>query len=358
MQIISHDPHAPLFAKALSGAFPGKVANTQCELLDLITGEIVANKNIRLGPSPSPEILVNIRDVIRHYMAQHKPIPFMVPWGSEKPDGGGVDLAEVAALQTIRCLNSRVQEHYPAGIVANIRLEDVSAPHLFFFRAEEAAKEAEVYTNGFRTLVMLLGLEQIVQPRPESTLITRKAFEKEADNLLEVVEPYLKAFLTDSAETALYEAAKERGMSSPFSLPVISHYLEQTGKMYVNETDEFKVHMVARYFSAAIARHKLKIRGDDPDWENKFIDLSFVAPIRGTTNHFGRRVYYHTTPANVTANHIPPWRAKGYFQLSSDGDSACIKLASFNHLPEDLVPHVIEFRDDTATLEVTADYIM
>jgi len=360
LNIRSADPHAALFTKALAGEFPGVLKLEQCEILDLITAEIIATKNYRLGPAPSPESLVEIRKVLKHYMERHLPIPFMVPWGSEKPDGTGVDLAEVAALKMLRCLNNRVKAHYAPGIVANIRLEDVSAPHLFYWRRDDARREAELYTRGFIELVGLLGIGEFVKPRPESAMVTEEQFNKEADLVLAGVEPYLNAFMASGGghQVSLFMQASEVGMKGELNMTAVEGYLAQYDKMYQGKDRSFKLHLLARYYAAAVARSNLKIRGDEKHWEGMFIDLSFVPQMRGTEQQFSRRIYYRTVPANITSNHIAPWRAKGYFQLSEDGASACIKLAPHNNLPEELISHVLEFDNGELKTEVGADYVL
>ncbi len=101
IKIKQFDPYSESIKQFVMQQFPFNFNKTDGEILELVFNEIMATKKTRLGAKPSPEVQVNIREVIRHYMEEGKPIPFMIPWGSEKPNGTSVDIAELSALKTI-----------------------------------------------------------------------------------------------------------------------------------------------------------------------------------------------------------------------------------------------------------------
>lgn len=356
--IRSSDPFSSLFVSRIAADFPGSVTTTKEGLLDLVTNEIFGTNSVRLGPKPKVEHQVTIRQIITHYMNAGKPIPFMIPWGSEKPDGSGIDLAEVSALKMLKCLHTRVSAHYQPGLQFNIRMEDASAPHLFFWRAEQARQEAKRYVDGFCKLISLLEIPFVV-PRPESMLISEEAFNKEADSVLEVMEGYVNAVVAGATPAAsLTQKLADLGWKGALTKETADGYLYQYEKGYPDKTAAEKLHILARYFSAALSRHRLGIRGDLTEWEGKFLDLSFVQPPRGMDDVFPRRVYYRTVPTSMTTNHVPAWRGKGFFKVSDSGDDACIKLASFNHLPDGLIKHELKLCTSTEELTVNADYLL
>lgn len=348
------DPYSSLIETFISKDFPRRLASSSTTLLDVLTDEIFGTKQVRYGPKASPESTVAIRDVIRHWISQSKPIPFMVPWGSEKPDGSSIDLAELAALKQISCFNARIKPHYEPGIVANIRLEDASAPYLFADDAESARSNAARYTTDFVSLVKILE-HDFIKPVPESTLVTESEFNATADARLGYFEKALRmydAFEDARAEEVLNEIGWKGGLAPETRL----FYYQQYEKLYPRHTHSAKLSILARYFASASARYVLKIRGDDPAWEGKFLDLSFVGPTPGTEAYFGRRVYYRTLPLEFTSNHIAPWRAKGYLQIGND-NSVVPKLAShsdkkpYNH-------NSVTLHNEVISVDVNMDYIL
>lgn len=358
IDIQTSDPHHNIFVSTIATDFPGSIATNKDDLLDLITNEIFGTNAVRLGPKPKVEQQVTIREIITHYMKLGKPIPFMIPWGSEKPDGSGIDLAEFSALKMLKCLYSRVAAHYTPGLQFVIRLEDASAPHLFFWRADESRREAKLYVDGLCQLVRMLDLP-FVTTRPESMLINEEAFNKEADNVLAVMEGYVNAVAAGASPSpTITTKLAELGWRGVLTKETADVYLSQYDKGYPDKNEAEKLHILARYFAGSLARYRLGIRGDLPAWEGKFLELAFTPAIRGVDAVFPRRVYYRTVPTSMTTNHVPAWRGKGFFKIAETGDGACIKLASFNYLPEELVKHQLKLCADGEELLVNADYTL
>jgi len=342
------DPYSELIKLFIMQEFPTGFHCDSTAVLDLVTEAIVASGQTRYGPRPSPESLVEIRKILSHYITQSRPIPFMTPWGSEKPDGSGVDIAELMALKTIISLNGRVSPYYPPGVQVSIRLEDLSAPHLFHWRMDEARIEAERYTTGLVNLVKVLNLNSYIFPTPESSYgVDEDRFNATADEMLPV---FIKAVTFPGEKQPELEKLGWQGGISP---SLVNHYMTSYDKMYPGKLDSFKLNQLARYFSASLTRKKLGFTGALKEWDNKYLQLSFIKHPGGPVSP--TRIHYRTIPSSITSNHLPPWRAKGY--LCIDETHATAKLASYNEHRE-YNPYVFSFERDGLVVPVQADYLL
>jgi hypothetical protein len=110
--------------------------------------------------------------------------------------------------------------------------------------------------------------------------------------------------------------------------------------------------MLAKYLSHALVRKRLNIVGNG-GWED-YLSLTFVPPIPGEPkSRIQKRLYYRTLPENITSNHMPPWRARGF--LSIDGDSARPRLASWNEKRE-YVNNTVTLVNGSGSVTIQADY--
>ncbi len=346
------EPYGEAISAFIKREFPVLVKPNDAALLDLLTDAIIASGQVRLGPKPSPESLVAIREVISYWTAKGEPIPFLVGWGSEKPDGSGVDVAELFALKTLSCLNARVKTYYPQGAAFNIRVEDASAPHLFFDRMEAARREAAHYTAGFVNLSKVLGVSSFVHVRPESSMISEDTFNHEADKIL----PAMEAHVINPDDVAIRSHLLSFGWKVPLSSETIGYYTDRYAKLYPDLTDAQQKHLLARYFAGALARHSLGITGIDKAWQGKFLELSFVQPTPGIgAERAKRRLYYRTMPCSITSNHMSAWRAKGYLKV---GAEVTASLTSFSNKELQFNPNMITLSGEGITQNVQADYIV
>lgn len=311
--------------------------------------EIVGSKQVRKGPRPSADSESSMLRVIGHYVDQGLPIPFMVPWGSEKPDGGTIDIAEYCALKTMWCLHRRVQTHYNPGIVCHVRMEDASAPHLFFERADAARQEARVYCDAFERLVEVLDIASAVKVRRESAMVSESVFNAMADSIV----PFMEQHLLDLDSEARYRELAEHGWKGPVSRLTIGEYMGRYAHLYPTKNERERLHILARYLSAALARKKLGIRGDDPSWNGGFLDLSFVEASRTSGYSFPNRVYYRTIPEGVSSYHLPAWRAKGH--LVFEGGGARPRLAPFKEAL-DLEPGELVLEREGTAVRMRCDW--
>jgi hypothetical protein len=344
-------PYSGKIIELLGREFPNNVALSSTQTLDLAFSELLGTKQNRYGPKPSVESQASIREVMRHYMSKGQPIPVMVPWGSEKPDGGLPDIAEVLALKAIACLQSRFSSHYAPGLKFRIRVEDASAPHLFVGREEKAKEEAKLYTDAFRMLPFVLGLEDFIEIFPESCVVTSDHFSQVADGFIADME----AHLTNLNNEGPIKRLQSFGWRGQIAEETVWHYLKQYEKLYPNLTVSGRIHILARYFSGAMARSLLNIRGDLPEWEGKFLDLSFTGPVPGSENYFARRLYYRTIPLSMCSGHLPPWRGKGYTVVT--GDDARARITSFQDRL-DYNPLTLTMARGDFQVNIRADYVL
>lgn len=358
MITIKHETSSP-FAKQIDdfviGTFPTRFERNSTEVVDRITDAIIATNKIRYGAKPPVESIVKMRDVIRYWVNRNEPVPFMIPWGSEKPDGTSIDVAELCALKTLRCLHDRVAEHYQPSVLFNLRIEDQSAPFLFYDRIEEARKQAEQYTQDLTKLIRVLGAG-FITARPESMLVTESDFNRTAHRFVGMFEGSIQSVLLNGKldENEL-KTLSSNGWKGAIKIETVNFYLGQYTKLYPFATTLDKVHRLARYYSSALARSILRIRGDLPSWEGNYLELSFVEAPPGTEVYFSRRVLYRTIPCDFTTNHIPPWRAKGYLAIGED--AVCPKVTSYNKLPN-LEEHKVTLSDGIEEIDIRSDLFL
>lgn len=346
------DEYHGLLSKFVASEFPRPTTKHSALLLDLVSDEILGTKLTRIGPKASAETQVAIRKVATHWMKQGLAIPLAVPWGSKKPDGSIIDIAELSAVKVMQSLHDRVAQHYPPSVEFAIRSEDIAASWLYFDRADAARNEAKLYSDGLEALPKVLDLSYINVVR-ESHLTTEDAFNLEANRILPVMKDYLSSKGGVPAPTYL-EVLKELGWSGPIDPDTVDYYLHLYEKLYPNKTVEERLYVLARYFSGALARKRLGLRGNNPLWGQQFIDLAFMAPIPGTDAYFSKRVNYRTLPTAYTSNHMIPWRSKGVLKIGNDNE-VTPNLCHFSDL-DGINKNQMTLSNGSLSVTIQADY--
>lgn len=347
------DPYSGLLRSFVLREFALQQAFTKGELLDALTEAILATGQVRFGPKPSPESQVKIREIVQKYIGFGRPIPFLLPWGSEKPDGGGIDIAELSALKTLICLQERIRRVYEPGAEFVIRLEDVSAPHLFYERMEAAKREAELYCTGFAATVAIIGADKFITPFLESSRVNVEDFNHMADLIL----PHMEQHVINPEEPSPLETLQRFGWKGQLAPATIDYYMGLYEKLYPRATLGDKTHRVARYFSGVCARKYLDLMGNKPEWGNDFLELSFVPAAPGfDPNRLMKRVFYRTMPSGITSNHIAPWRAKGYVRICGE-NTVKPALASFNEKLDYNKAEIVLEKDGRRQV-IRADYVV
>lgn len=345
---IDDNPYGEVIRQFVQTEWPSQGREVE-DVLEALTAEIIGSKQSRYGPMPGPESLVEIRKVLAGKISANLPINFILPWGSEKPDGSGPDIAELGALRVLACLQKRVVSHYAPGAIFSLALEDLSAPHLMYERADQARIDAAAYVASMRALVKIMNIDSFVFVDAESgTGVSEERFNTLANNIL----PAMLEHLRDVSRLDKFGSLASFGWDKPLKMETISHYLTQYNRLYPNESMAFKLEHLARYFSGALARSQLGLRGRDANR----IELFFGKPIPGITSRFAKRIHYRTLPLEYTSNHISPWRAKGYLEIGND-NSITPKLASFGEALS-LVDNTLHLSGHECETTLRADYCL
>jgi hypothetical protein len=320
--------------------------------------ELIGTKQTRFGPLPQPEILVELRRVILQAVATKKPIPVLVPWGSEKPDGSSIDVAELVAIKTLVCLNARVRRHYGPGMQFRLRVEDLTALHLFNYRQEAAREEAWRYSGDLVKLVNAIDTRKCIYVFRESEHAGLVDLLEQVAPIEQAISDYLFLHEFDGSAEAINEASSHlRKIGWVGGIPAVQreHYLSQYRKNYPHMADRARVEMLARYLAEAAVRPRLGLTGAAPDW-GEHIKLAFHGSVPGYVGHY--TLQYRAMPQYYTSRHMAPWRAKGYLRITAAGEVTA-KMMGFRDLEEIrlLQPATILLHDDVQSVSVKADFL-
>lgn len=153
-----------------------------------------------------------------------------------------------------------------------------------------------------------------------------------------------------------YTELQQLGWKGSINPRTLSYYMDRFNKTYNGYSSQFKMEKIARYFSGSLARASLKLRGDNPEWDGMFAELSFAPNPPGVEYRFGRRIIYRTLPKRFTSVNIPPWRAKGYLSINNEGEITP-KLTSFNDDDLELTTKTVTLRNGDSEVEISTDYV-
>jgi hypothetical protein len=228
-----------------------------------------------------------------------------------------VDVGEIMGLKMLYCLNQRVSQFYPEGIEINIRVEDRSGYYIFEDEGAKAIESSKRYINDFIKLIKILGLNNFITPVKESDLATNEQFHELSDFITQKILAYLiisdESGISSAMET--FKALSDIGWKGIIPLEQRQYYYNRYIKLYGCSPIEAR-EKLAKYLASCLSRHKLNMRGDNPEWKNDFIDLTFCPPIPGVPESLvSKRLYYRTIHDKYTRDHIPPWRGKGYLRI-------------------------------------------
>jgi hypothetical protein len=129
-------------------------------------------------------------------------------------------------------------------------------------------------------------------------------------------------------------------------------------KLHPEQPMERHAELSCRYLAILLARLKLNLRGDDPEWQvgGRHLEISFAPPMPHAPK-VSTRVYYRTMPVEQTKLHVPYWRAKGFFRLDEEAQlrgglvpARCTSDMSFT-------PGRLTFSDGDDSVTVVADVL-
>lgn len=355
----SQNPFAKNVEQLFLEEFPNAINGDQKTILEAVTTAFISSSRVRYGPVPNPESLVAIRDVIRKSIAANHPIPILTPFGSRKSQlGAPLDIAEIASLKQLRCLQKRVKEYYKPGIIVNIRLEDTSGHYLFVDDGELSRQATDSYCQAFQKLVRILDLD-FIKPVLESSLFNEAEYISTCHQIIPALEKYI-------VETDAYGLDKYESMESWKSLASLGwrgnipleqrdYYRNRYSNLYPGISDYDSTMKLVRYFAGSWARIRHNGTGADESWGNEYIRVTFVSPIPGAPSGLiTRNIYYRTLPRDFSRIHIPAWRGKGYLKINSE---VIPKLASWNEALEYENCSLI-FSNRNESVEVRSDFVI
>lgn len=314
---------APFILASLTRANPPPLARVESNaVVDRVLEALIGTTKVRLGPAPTGDNLTATRAVVEKLVARGEPIRLLMPWGSKKPDNGGLDVAELAAIRTLQDLEARVSAAYSPGIDLVMRIEDLSGD--FLFSAEEDAVVAlpasRRYVEDFSMLLRLLAVP-FIRPFRERELMEEADYLVLAEHLTGFVHDYLvesEGCWEDATELNSYRALHAQGWTGFIPTEQREFYRSR----YIRKDPDLgwsgATRLLARYFASILARIKMGGYGSER-WGRDFINISFAPPVPGTPPAFAsRRLFYRTVSEAMSRTHIPPWRARGFLKVTRD----------------------------------------
>lgn len=351
------EPYGNMIVDLLRHEFP-VLRNGDESQLNAVMAELIGSSQTRNGPRPNPESEVAMREVVRRCITAGSPIPMLVPSGPKKPvQGMSVDIAELAALRTLACLQTRVSRHYPPGLEIVFRMEDVTG---WVLEGHEARTRDSIenYLADFEKLVRILDYGNFIFPIRESALVTEEAMRA----AIEQIEPTISAYVRDTDVNGLegyeklesWQQLKALGWSGRIPVEQRQFYHCRYQRLFPKMTAEERTDLMVRYLANTLARYQLKATGAKPDWEGNF-QLSFAAPVPGNPpNLTSTRIYYRTLPLHLAKHHLPFWRARGFLKLNGD---AKFSLATWGD-KLDLTECAVVFQNEMESVTIRTDYLL
>lgn len=292
---------------------------------EALAAEVFGTKQQRFGGMPTPEVQVQVRDVLR----RDGPIEFLIPWGASKQqDVMNLDVAEFCALKQLRCLVESLRR-YGKEAVFTFRIEDLTDLYLF---GKGRKEQIDKYVDDLTRLIHLFLPE--AQPRLESFFTDDYSFQKMAGSMAPIFYKYL------IGETPI-ASLKELGWKGEIPLAQREYYLKQYALFYPGGNHLFEL---AKYFAATLTRVR---QGAVCAPKNPFILIAFTHPVPENPINTPR-IYYRTMPEKHTNTHKSPWLSKGVFRM---GDYT---VTPRFHQGETLVRNTIKYDG----IEIDADYFV
>lgn len=284
--------------------FPGSIQDGGCAAFEAVVSQIVGTKQSRFGPTPSPEVLVTIRDAVRRSMEAQVPIHVLIPWGASKQGNYGIDLAEVFALKQIKKLVDGVSAHYKPGIRATIRVEDLTDQLLF---GENYKHKVVAYTHELAKLALIIGGSavysetELVQITGNSPKFFMDEVNSKSDKLYQAIK--------HGNEHGCVDALSEIGWTGGLPLAQMEYYQKVYSRLYPSRSDHWRNDKIATYFAASLVRRQMGATGGGAT----SVILCFAKPVPAANQD--RRVYYRTLPERYQNTHYSPWLAKGFVRI-------------------------------------------
>ncbi len=369
LKFLQEDPYADIICRFLSQTYHKAIVPNAKQLLEILTLILVGDKDIRLGPIPSPESLVVIRKTITSAIELNLPIPILVAWGGRKANGDkGVDVAEMAGLHQLMRLQENIRKYHAPGVIINIRIEDMGADWLYRSERKDIFDVVEKYSSEFTDMVNTLTVGYDITPIRESSLMVDRskyfAISKDYSCHLEkvIMQRLNDGMDKDLSQLPSWQQLEAKGWKGSVPLEQINYYIGLYEKLNPGLAQQDYARMLADYLGGAKARYIMNGRAEPKTDVGSFVGISFVPPIPGApAGMFSNTLYYRTVPQSDGKTHIAPWRAKGYLSIDVD-NSVKMKVTSWGNTEfiESLTPATVQI-DDRLTIDtdyVAKDFVM
>lgn len=355
-----NDPYGELLGGAMLASFPASIKASNVQVVDCVSTEIIGSGKQRFGPMPNIESQAAIRAVVRKSVENGSPIPILCPWGSKKcGNDRSIDVAELSGLKTLLSLQERVSKYYAPGLDVRLRLEDVGGFYLFRDEGNEARTAGVKYVADFEALVRILGL-RFIETVKESQMMTEEEYTALCDHIFLKMLVYIQEtdqFGFDNFnQLQSWKDLVAEGWTGEIPSEQRNFYRCRYAKIYGSDVDT-QSRKLAEYMAGSLARYRLNATGIRENWGKNFIQLNFAPPAPGSPRGIvERRVYYRTIHMNYTRDHLPPWRARGYYRICNDGVPTPALMSWFDSRPVEECR--LTLSNNGESVEIDANYMI
>lgn len=360
---ISDSPYAHIITRYFEEQFHKVSTIGKSNLLDVLSDIIIGSKELRYGPIGSPEVVVNIRKVIKDAVEKNLPIPMLVPWGGRKAIAGQLlDVAEVSGLRQLVHIDETIKKFFPKGLQISMRVEDINAQWLYREEAD-VRHNTNVYSDGMEDLIEIVRGDANLVIFKESAHMSGKEYFEKSTQLSEIIFDYLlfsDQYPGQIAESQQYKALLATGWKGMINTEQRNYYRSRYLSLYPGVTMFKASQMLADYLAGSKARYELNAKGTPISEVTGFIQANFAHQVPGAPPRlFDSTVYYRTVPQSHGRTHIAPWRAKGYLKIEGKGNEATTKVVSWNDpILQELISHKVEIEGKGKKVEIQTDYLV
>jgi hypothetical protein len=269
--------------------------------------------------------VAGIRTRLLEFVQRGIPVEAQMLWSPKKHwmlgTESAVDLAELAALQTLISIDSAVQPVYRAGMSFVIDLEDIEFQFMEG-QSEEVVNAREIYMSGMKRLLKALSLDELftlrrMSERAKDSEELSRWRQQMAENHrgLEAYWYESEEYPVSSRETlASFKEIRRLGWKGTIPPEMRRYYINRLGRL-TGASDAEKVDMVLRNLAGILLHHQVDLlRGSGGVCPLKF---SFVRGADGATAELLRgRVDLRFAPRRLCSrvSAAAPWATKGFVQ--------------------------------------------
>jgi hypothetical protein len=293
------------------------------EIADRLARIIFSFSRAAAAGEPDTKAIAGIRTALFEFVQERIPIEVQMLWSPKKHWRRGaesaVDLAELAAFQTLISIDAAVRAVYRAGMSFVIDLEDIEFQFMEG-ESEEVVSSQEIYISGMKRLLNALGLDEL--------FILRRISEhaRDAEELgrwrQQMAENYraLEAYWHESEgcpvsslETlASFRELRRLGWKGTIPSEMRSYYLNLLGRR-TDVSDAEKLDMVLRNLATILLHYQaglLSGSGRIRPLKFSFVRSAAAAPTELQHGRVNIRFAPRRLCSRVSA--AGPWATKGF----------------------------------------------